>query len=74
MTMEEIREQQLLLNAYYAGFNQVHYSHLHPEICEPENMIVAAKKWYEKEYRKKIHIHHSGNIVENEGDNILIKR
>lgn len=67
-----IEEKQEILNAYYAGFNQAHYSHLHPEYFPPKEMVSAAKEWFEKTYREKVFVHHSGNVVQNEGDDLFL--
>lgn len=69
--MKQISEEQKLMNAYYAGFNQSHYSNLHPDVCPPKNMIEAAVEWYRKEYGKTIIVHHSGIVLEKEGDDII---
>lgn len=43
MSMDE-----LLLNAYYAGFNQSHYAHVHPERFEMKEITQAGKEWLDK--------------------------
>jgi len=43
---EKIKER--FLSAYYAGFNQAHYSHVHPEICEPKECQSAGEEYMVK--------------------------
>jgi len=33
---------------YYDGFNQAHYSHLHPDVCPPKEMEQAATEYFNK--------------------------
>ena len=69
ITMELTLKQQIM-DAYWTGFNQAHYSILHPETCEPKGMAQAGKEWFESTYKEPIHIHHSGVIVENKDDEV----
>ena len=34
-----------LMDAYYAGFNQSHYSTLHPDVVPPKEMTAACDEW-----------------------------
>lgn len=36
--------------AYYDGFNQAHYSHLHPDICPPKEIEQAADEYIHSKY------------------------
>jgi hypothetical protein len=42
------RIKELILEACYAGFNQAHYSHMHPEICPPKECESAGKEYLAK--------------------------
>jgi len=37
---------------YYDGFNQAHYSHLHPDVCPPKELERAANEYFNKKEGK----------------------
>lgn len=39
--------------AYFDGFNQAHYSHLHPDVCPPKEIEQAADEYFATKYKKE---------------------
>lgn len=46
------QERNQKLNDYWAGFNQAHYSHMHPDLCPPKECEQAGYDYFTTTYGK----------------------